>query len=52
MSRRLLTVALGAAVLWSLSITVASADELEDYLAESAEATFAGQRATWSSSID
>ncbi len=49
MRRRLLVVASTTALALALSAGVAIADELEEYLEEAAEASYAGQQATWCS---
>jgi negative regulator of sigma E activity len=46
---RALAITTTTAVLLLLASPIAGADELEDYLSEAAEASYAGQQATWSS---
>ncbi len=46
---RLVTTAAAAAIMVFMSAAIASAVELEDYLAEAAEANYAGEQATWCS---
>lgn len=48
-SVRALTLVSAVAVIVALSVTSAGAAELEDYLAEASDASYAGQQATWCS---
>ena len=47
MTRRLVTTTTLAVALLALSASVASADELDDYIDRAADASYAGQQATW-----
>jgi len=47
MTRRVVTTATLAVALVALSVSVAVADELDDYIDRSADASYAGQQATW-----